>query len=235
MTSRAVASADIAANVVRIRERIAGAAQQAGRRPEEIRLVAAAKTVDPARVQAAIAAGIADIGENYVQEAAAKQTQVGRGARWHMIGHLQSNKAAQAVKIFDIIQTLDSPRLAAAVGRHAETAGKVIEVLLQVNTSGEEAKSGIAPEKLEEFVETVVCIHGIRVQGLMTIGRLYGRPEEARPEFRLLASLARKLEGLPGVRMRWLSMGMSHDFEVAIEEGANLVRIGTGIFGPRPG
>lgn len=209
------------------------AAQRIGRRPDEIRLVAASKQVEAARIKEAIAAGITDIGENYVQEAAGKHGQVTEEVRWHLIGHLQRNKAAQAVRIFDIIQTVDSLRLAEAVARQARAEGRTLVVLLQVNTSGEATKSGIAPEEAEGLYEAAAGIPGIRVQGLMTIGSLQPDPEQGRPEFRLLAQLAARLQERLGAEMRWLSMGMSHDFEVAIEEGANLVRVGTGIFGPR--
>jgi pyridoxal phosphate enzyme (YggS family) len=233
--SKGAKTVDIAGNLARVRERIARAAQRAARPPEEIKLVAVSKVVEAERVQEAIAAGVSDIGENYVQEAAAKRAEVGEGARWHLVGHLQQNKAGKAVTIFDMIQTVDSPRLAKAIGRHAEAAGRTMAVLLQVNTSGEESKFGAAPEQLEGLLEAVQGVSGLRAEGLMTIGRWDPDPERARPEFRLLAELARRLEDRTGVAMRWLSMGMSHDFEVAIEEGASLVRIGTGIFGPRPG
>lgn len=224
---------DIAANVARISDRMARAAERRGRALGDIRLVAVSKVVEPERVREAIAAGVTDVGENYVQEAAAKRPQVGVGARWHMIGHLQRNKAAQAVQIFDMIQTVDSQRLAEAIGKRAEAAGRAMPVLLQVNTSGEESKSGAAPEEVERLLESVREVSGVRVEGLMTIGRWDPDPERARPEFRLLAELARRLEERCGAELRWLSMGMSHDFEIAIEEGANLIRVGTGVFGPR--
>jgi len=225
---------DIAANVARISDRMARAAERRGRALGDIRLVAVSKVVEPERVREAIAAGVTDVGENYVQEAAAKRPQVGVGARWHMIGHLQRNKAAQAVQIFDMIQTVDSQRLAEAIGKRAEAAGRAMPVLLQVNTSGEESKSGAAPEEVERLLESVREVGGVRVEGLMTIGRWDPDPERARPEFRLLAELAQRLEERSGAELRWLSMGMSHDFEIAIEEGANLIRVGTGVFGPRP-
>jgi pyridoxal phosphate enzyme (YggS family) len=225
---------DIAANVARVRERIARAAERAGRRPEDIRLVGVSKLVEAERVRRAIAAGLTDVGENYVQEAAAKRPEVGDGARWHMVGHLQRNKAGQAVEIFDMVHTVDSPRLARALGRRAEAAGRTVEVLLQVNTSGEESKFGVPPESLDALADAAAAIPGIRVTGLMTIGRWDIDPERARPEFRLLARLAERLREHGGLGMHWLSMGMSHDFDVAIEEGANLVRVGTAIFGPRP-
>jgi pyridoxal phosphate enzyme (YggS family) len=150
-----------------------------------------------------------------------------------MIGHLQRNKAKQAVQIFDMIQTVDSERLARAIGQHAQALGRAMPVLLQVNTSGEESKSGVKPEEAAELMPAVAEIGGIRVEGLMTIGRWDPDPELARSEFRLLAELARKLEEEGDLEMRWLSMGMSHDFETAIEEGANLIRVGTGVFGLR--
>ncbi len=232
--SNADRKGDIAVNVARIRERIVRAAQRVGRAADEVTLVAAAKTVDADRIREALAAGVTEIGENYVQEAAAKRPRVGPGASWHLIGHLQRNKAKQAVAIFDMIETVDSAPLAAAIGQHAQAAGRVMPLLLQVNTSGEESKHGIPPEQAEALLAAVAAVPGVRVEGLMTIGRWDPDPERSRLEFRLLAALARKLEAAVGVQMKWLSMGMSHDFEVAIEEGANLIRVGTGIFGPRP-
>ncbi len=195
--------------------------------------MAVSKVVEPARIRAAIAAGVTDLGENYVQEAAAKRPEVAGAVRWHMIGHLQRNKAKQAVQIFDMIQTVDSGRLAWEIGRHAQALGRAMPVLLQVNTSGEDSKSGVEPEQAAELLHAVSEVSGIRVEGLMTIGRWDPDPERARPEFRLLAELARRLEEESGLEMKWLSMGMSHDFETAIEEGANLIRVGTGVFGPR--
>ncbi len=232
--SKSVEPIDIAGNVARVRDGIARAADRAGRRPEEIKLVAVSKLVGAERVREALAAGVTEIGENYVQEAAAKRSEVGEGARWHLVGHLQRNKAGSAAAIFDMIQTVDRVRIAEAIGRRTEADGRTMEVLLQVNTSGEESKFGVRPEEVEGLLEAVNAVRGVRVEGLMTIGAWDPDPERARPEFRLLADLARRLEDRTGVEIKWLSMGMSHDFEAAIEEGANLVRIGTGIFGPRP-
>jgi len=231
--SSAERDVDVAANVARIRERIAAAAARSGRAASDVLLVAVSKQMNAARVREAISAGVTDIGENYVQEAAQKRAEVGEGVRWHLVGHLQRNKAAHAVETFDIIQTVDSLRIAQAIGRRAQAAGRTIDVLLQVNTSGEESKFGVAPEALPRLLDEVLGVPGVRVRGLMTIGRWDPDPEAARPEFRLLADLARRLRERTGAQLEWLSMGMSHDFEVAIEEGANLVRIGTGIFGPR--
>jgi pyridoxal phosphate enzyme (YggS family) len=231
--SKAENRVDIAAHVARLRSRIAAAAGRRGRSPDEIRLVAAAKTVAAERVEEAIGVGIEDIGENYVQEAAEKRLRVTGSARWHMIGHLQRNKVRQAVEVFDIIQTVDSRRLAEAIGQHAAAAGRTLPVLLQVNTSGEVSKFGVEPEGAEDLLLFARGIEGLRVEGLMTVGRWDPDPERARPEFRLLAELGTRLESRCGVEMKWLSMGMSHDFEIAIEEGANLIRVGTGVFGPR--
>jgi pyridoxal phosphate enzyme (YggS family) len=224
---------NVGANVAQIRERIARAAERSGRTAGEIRLVAVSKLVEADRVRQAIAAGVTDLGENYLQETVTKREQVPEQVHWHLIGPLQSNKAAKAASIFDMVQTIDRPRLALALGRQALAVGRTMEVLLQVNTSGESSKSGVAPEAVESLLEAVLKTPGVQVRGLMAIGRWDPNPEQTRPEFRLLARMARELEPRFGVEMQWLSMGMSHDFEIAIEEGANLVRVGTGIFGPR--
>ena len=231
----AAQAADIAANVARVRERIVRAAERAGRANEVIHLIAVSKRFGAEAVRAAIAAGVSDIGENYVQEAAAKREQVAETARWHLVGHLQRNKAGKAAEIFDVVQTVDSIRIAHALGRAAQKKGGTIEALLQVNTSGEETKSGVVPDDAERLLTELAQVEGIRVRGLMTIGRWDPDPEKARPEFCLLARLAERLASATGAELRWLSMGMSHDLEVAIEEGANLVRVGTAIFGVRPG
>ncbi len=216
MMSEGGPAVDVAGNVARIRERIAQAAQRSGRQPDEIRLVAVAKKIEAARVCEAIAAGVAEIGENYVQEAASKKLEVAASARWHLVGHLQRNKAAQAAAIFDMIQTVDSLRLAEAISRQGQALGRSVEVLLQINTSGEESKFGVPPEAAESLLQAVAPLPALRIQGLMTIGRWDPDPERARPEFRSLAALASKLQARTGLEMRWLSMGMSHDFEVAI-------------------
>jgi pyridoxal phosphate enzyme (YggS family) len=223
-------------NLIRVRATIAAAAEKSGRRPEDIRLVAVTKTVPPEKINQAVAAGVTDLGENYLQEALAKQPLVTGPVNWHFIGHLQRNKAEKALQSFSLIQSVDSLRLAQELDRRAKQLGREVEILLQVNTSGEESKSGVAPEQAEELVETIAGLGSLKLQGLMTIGRLEPDPEAARGEFRSLAELFRRLgeRDLPRVTMRWLSMGMSHDFEAAILEGANLVRIGRGIFGPRP-
>ena len=228
---------DIAGNVAKVLDRVAAAAERAGRRAEEIRVVAVAKGVEAQRIRQAIAAGMTDLGENYVQEAARKIDEIGRTARWHFVGHLQTNKAKAAVELFDLIQTVDSARLARALDRRRRELGRRLPVLVQVNTSGEASKSGVEPEALPGFLEEVAGLECLCVRGLMTIGRFTAEPEEARGEFRQLAALFGQVRelGLPSVTMQWLSMGMSGDFETAIEEGANMVRVGTAIFGPRAG
>jgi len=228
---------DIAANIARVRERIGGAAARAGRCAEDIILVAAGKTVDPDHILLAAQAGIADFGENYVQEAQPKIARIGQGVRWHLIGHLQTNKAKQAVALFDVVQTVDSERLAVELDRRACAAerGRRLAVLLEVNTSGEQTKFGAAPDQALRLAEAISALSALELRGLMTMGRLGASPEEARPYYALLRRLFDELrERLPGAGISWLSMGMSGDFEVAIEEGSNMVRVGTAIFGARP-
>jgi PLP dependent protein len=222
-------------NLIKVRAQIAAAAEKSGRKPETIRLVAVTKTVPPEKINQAIAAGVTDLGENYLQEALAKQPEVTGPVNWHFIGHLQRNKAEKALQSFSLIQSVDSLKLAEELNRRAKPLGRTVEILLQVNTSGEVTKSGVAPEQVEELAEAVSRLESLKLRGLMTIGRLEPDPETAREEFRKLAAIYRQLENraLPKVSLQWLSMGMSHDFEMAIEEGANLVRIGRGIFGPR--
>ncbi|MFN8643505.1 MAG: YggS family pyridoxal phosphate-dependent enzyme [Candidatus Binatia bacterium] len=202
---------DVAANLAAVRDRIARAAERAGRDPASVRLVAAAKTKPAEMVRAAIAAGLTDVGENYVQEAAAKRAAVGDRARWHLIGHLQRNKAARAVEIFDCIQTLDSAALGAALSRHAVTGGRTLSVLIEVRLGGETSKSGVEPDALPGLL-AALRLPGLAVEGLMTVPPP-GDPESARPHFRALREWRDRLG------LRELSMGMTDDFEVAIEEG----------------
>jgi len=217
---------DVAANLAAVRARIARAAERARRDPAGVRLIAVSKTMPAALVRAAIDAGATDVGENYVQEASAKRATVGDGAHWHLIGHLQRNKAARAVETFDCIQTIDSPALAAAVARHAAAAGRTMRVLLEVKLGGEASKSGVPPADLPALLDAA-RVSALVVDGLMTVPPP-GEPEAARPHFRALRELAAR-HGL-----RELSMGMTDDFEVAIEEGATMIRIGRAIFGARP-
>jgi pyridoxal phosphate enzyme (YggS family) len=233
---------DLRANGERVRERIAAAAARAGRNPGEIRLMAVTKTVSPERVAEALAAGLDLFGENRVQEAAEKIPAVAAaapvpGARpvWHLIGHLQSNKAAAAARLFDAVQTVDREELARRLDAAAAAAGRTLEVLVQVKTSDEQSKSGVAPAELRPLVEAIAARPSLRLTGLMTIPAPVDDPEDARPAFARLRELAREAAGwaLPGVTMTELSMGMSQDYEAAILEGATLVRIGRALFGER--
>ncbi len=220
----------ISDNLKRVRERISAAAERVGRSAEDIRLVAVTKTVGVERIEEAIAAGVTDIGENYVQDALAKFESIGLRARWHMIGHLQTNKVRYAVGIFDLIQTVDSMKLAKEIGKRSLAIGKTSDVLIEVNISGEESKFGVAPEQALDFAGEVLGIEGVRLQGLMGIAPFVDNQAIIRRSF---AKLKKLWDELPASNRIWLSMGMTSDFEIAIEEGSNMVRIGTAIFGPR--
>jgi len=225
----------IADNLASIQERISKAALRAGRNPAEIRLVAVSKTVSAENIQQAIAAGVTILGENYVQEARNKIARVGSQVAWHFIGHLQSNKARNAVDLFSMIHSVDRLSLAEALDEEANRQGKILPVLIQVNISGEESKSGIDPQETLQLLQRIAGLQHLSIQGLMTMPPWFEDPEDARPYFIALRKLREELsrEKIPGVALQELSMGMSGDFEVAINEGATLVRIGTAIFGPR--
>jgi PLP dependent protein len=217
---------EIARNIAALEARIAAACARAGRPRSEVHLVAVCKTFPGSDVDLAIAAGMTDMGENKVQEARAKRPDVTGAARWHLIGHLQSNKAKDAVRLFDVIQTVDSFELAEKIGRAAALAGKTQQVLIQVNIGREAQKNGVDTGEAGELARRVSAIPSIRVSGLMAIPPL-GEAEEMRPYFRELRSLRDDLGGGE------LSMGMTDDFEVAIEEGATIIRVGRAIFGTR--
>jgi pyridoxal phosphate enzyme (YggS family) len=219
---------DIAANLERVRERIARAAERAGRRSDDVLLIGVSKVVEVERIRAALAAGIGALGENRVQEAKAKVAELGRPVPWHLIGHLQTNKVKDALPLFDLIQSLDRLELAHELERRAAALGRVVEALLQVNVASEASKGGFAPDAVGAALDTIGALSHVRIRGLMVIPPEAEHPEDARPWFRRLRELADK----HGLRER--SMGMSGDFEVAIEEGATMVRVGTAIFGPRP-
>ena len=226
----------IAARIEHVKARIRRAAEACGRDPASVRLVAVAKTFPAEEVRRAAAAGATEVGENYIQEAREKfEALAGLGLTWHFIGHLQSNKARQAVRMFDLIHTVDSARLASEIDRAAAKMGKRQEVLVQVNVAGETTKSGVAPEAAPALVRELAGMEAIRVRGLMTMPPFFDDPERARPFFAELRRIAERIQalGLPGVAMEELSMGMTGDFEAAIAEGATLVRVGTAIFGGR--
>lgn len=218
----------------RVLARVAEAAVRSGRRPEEVRLVAVGKTQAPEAIAEAFAAGLAVFGENYVQEAETKIRAV-PGAEWHLIGKLQRNKVKKAVSLFSWIQTVDSPALLSEISRRAVEAGKVVPVLLEVNLAAEESKAGMGPEELPALIGAAPGFPGASVRGLMAIPPWTEDPEESRPYFKRLRELFGECAARGDAGPGWteLSMGMSNDFEAAIEEGATMVRVGTAIFGSR--
>ena len=204
--------------------------------PDEVELVAAAKTRTPEEILSAVNAGVKIIGENYVQEAQRAFELVGRKVRWHFIGHLQRNKAKKAVEIFDMIETLDTLDLAREIDKRSARLKRIMPVLVEINSGKEPQKFGVMPDEAEDFIREAAKFKYISIQGLMTMGPAYGDPEEARPFFVETKNLYQRIKSscIPDVEMRYLSMGMTNSYRVAIEEGANMVRIGTKIFGPRP-
>jgi pyridoxal phosphate enzyme (YggS family) len=203
--------------------------------PAGVELVAAAKTRTAAEILEAIDAGVRIVGENYVQEAAEALPAVGRRARWHFIGHLQSNKAKRAVEIFDLVETVDSLDLGRELDKRAAAAGKTVEILVEINSGREPQKSGVMPDDAEALVRSLAALPRLRVVGLMTMGPYEGNPEDSRPYFKETRRVYEALmaAAVPGAEMRRLSMGMSHSWREAVEEGATLVRLGTALFGPR--
>lgn len=218
---------DIRAGLMRVRERIAAAAERAGRRPDDVLLIAVSKTVEIERIREAIEAGASALGENRVQEAKAKVAALGRPVPWHLIGHLQTNKVKDALAIFDVIHSIDRLEVARECERRAAGAGRPVDVLLEVNVAHEPQKSGFTSEAVAAALDAIADMAHLKVRGLMAIPPVVERPEDSRPAFRALRALAER-HGLGE-----LSMGMSGDFEVAVEEGATMVRVGTAIFGPR--
>jgi len=203
--------------------------------PPGVELVAAAKTRIPEEILEAAEAGIQIVGENYVQEALAAFKLVGRRVRWHFIGHLQRNKVKKAVDIFDMIETVDSVSIAREIDKRCFPKGKIMPVLIEINSGREPQKYGVLPEETEDFIQEISKMEHIQIQGLMTMGPFAGDPEDARPYFVETRKLFDRIRqaGIPSVEMRYLSMGMTNSYPVAIQEGANLIRIGTKIFGPR--
>ena len=221
-------------NLALVRREIDRAARQAGRDPSQVTLVAVSKTKPAQAVAEALAAGQTVFGENYVQEAVDKIPAVGPGPEWHFIGHLQSNKAKVAAGLFDWVQTLDRLKLIRALDRHAGEAGRVIQVLIQVNVGGEAQKAGCTPAEAPALAELAAAAPNLKLRGLMTMPPFFDQPERVRPLFAELRRLAETLgRDLPAGSMDHLSMGMSGDFVAAIAEGATLVRVGTAIFGSR--
>ena len=211
------------------------AAARVGRDPNSVKLLAAAKSQSVEAISAAIAGGVALIGENYVQEAQEKKARLSELAEWHMIGHLQRNKAKLAVQLFDLIESLDGIALARELDKEGRSRGKKVRVFVEVNVAGEESKSGIAKSAVTSLMEEVAGLSHLSIEGLMTVPPFRENLEDVRPYFRELRELKDQLNavGLPNVELKELSMGMTHDYTVAIEEGATIVRVGTALFGPR--
>ena len=203
--------------------------------PAGVQLVAAAKTRTVAEILEAIQAGLTIIGHNYVQEAERSFEAIGSEAKWHMIGHLQSNKAKKAVRIFDMIETVDSLKLAKAIDKACRNINKSMPVLIEINSGEESQKAGVIPADAVSLIKKISELENVRVMGLMTMGPFSGDPEHARPYFQKTRQLFKDIEqaNFPGIKMKYLSMGMSNSYRVALDEGANLVRIGTRIFGER--
>jgi pyridoxal phosphate enzyme (YggS family) len=222
----------IRGNLLRVTERIEKAARRVGRDPKEVNLVAVSKTVESARIKEAIEAGVSILGENYVQEAQKKIEEIGRPVAWHFIGHLQTNKAKYAIRLFEMIHSLDSLPLAEELNRRAEQGGQVAKVMIEVNISGEATKFGTDEEKVFSIARGILNLNHLSLEGLMTMPPYFDSPEMSRPYYIKLRELKEKMirEGIP---LKELSMGMSNDFEIAIEEGATYVRVGTAIFGAR--
>jgi pyridoxal phosphate enzyme (YggS family) len=227
----------IADRVAAVRQRIARAAERAARTPGEVTLVAVSKTHPASAVREAFAAGVRVFGENRVQEAepkiAATLELEASGLRWHLVGHLQSNKARRALGLFEVVQSVDSVELAQRLSRHAAETGRVARVLVQVDLAGEDAKFGLEEDRLMEALEAVREERSLRVEGLMVMPPYFEDPERVRPYFRRLRALAEKARASGLLARCELSMGMSHDLEAAVEEGATIVRVGTAIFGER--
>jgi pyridoxal phosphate enzyme (YggS family) len=225
----------IAENLKTVRDRIASAAKRAGRDPLSIKLVVVTKTIGVDRIREAVATSATILGENRVQEAREKIEELGRIAQWHLIGALQANKAKYAVKLFDLIHSVDSLALAKEIDKQAAKISKIQDILIEVNIAGERSKSGAALDNATAVVREAATLKNISIKGLMTMPPYSDSPEDSRPYFKKLRDLAGEIakENTPGVSMKELSMGMSGDFEVAVEEGATMVRVGTAIFGER--
>jgi pyridoxal phosphate enzyme, YggS family len=225
----------ISSNINAIKQRIAAAAKRAGRDPLSIKLMAVTKTVPPERILKALEAGLTMLGENYVQEAKDKIAAIGDHAQWHMIGHLQTNKAKYAVKLFDCVHSVDRLELAQELDKRAGQINRKLNVLIEVNVSGEESKSGIEKTQVLELVRQVAPSPNLAVRGLMTMAPYSDNPENSRPYFKALRNLRDVINraDIASISMEELSMGMTDDFEVAIEEGATIIRVGRAIFGKR--
>ncbi len=217
-------------NYKAVRDRIKEAANRSGRDPREVKIIAVSKNVSPESILAAKKLGLNDFGENRLQEALPKITALPADIKWHFVGHLQTNKVRDVLDRFSMVHSLDRMSLAQALEKESRKKDTVMPVLVQINASGEASKYGLAPEELEDFLEEVKDFSGIKVRGLMTMAPLVDNPEETRPVFARLRNLKEQIN-IPSLKLDYLSMGMTNDYQIAVEEGANLVRIGTAIFG----
>lgn len=223
----------VSENLKRVKERIAAACESVGRDPAEVKIVAVTKTHPPEVIREAVKAGINIIGENRVQEAEEKYNEIEARVEWHMVGHLQRNKVRKALSIFSMIESLDSLRLALEIKKESAKRGQITPCLIEVNTSGEETKFGVAPRELAELVTEVLKLEHIKLVGLMTLGPLTEEEDRIRRSFVQLRELRDRVENIFGCYLPHLSMGMSEDFEIAVQEGATMVRLGRVLFGPR--
>jgi PLP dependent protein len=227
----------VAENAEIIKNRIREVSLRCGRNPEDVLLLGVSKTFGIDKIREAVSAGIFDIGENYTQELDAKHKEFGdERVRWHFIGHLQSNKVKYIADYIHLIHSVDNDRVAEEIQKRAERSSRTVEVLIEVHSTDESTKFGVLPGQTLELVKRISIFDRVRIRGLMTMGPFSDDPDDSRPSFQMLASLAKRIgqEGIDNVTMQHLSMGMSHDFDVAIEEGATIVRIGTMLFGERP-
>jgi pyridoxal phosphate enzyme (YggS family) len=226
---------DIAVNINKVRQRLIAATARCNRSPDSVRLLAVTKTVSSFAIEQAMEAGITAFGENYVQEAKEKIAVIGKRVEWHMIGYLQTNKAKYAVNLFDYIHSVDRMELAKEINKRADLINRKINILVEINISGEKTKSGIQAAHAVRLIKDISILENISVKGLMTMAPYSSNPENSRPYFSELRNLQKKIikEGIKNIQMDELSMGMTDDFEIAIEEGATIVRIGRAIFGER--
>jgi PLP dependent protein len=227
----------VAENAEIIKNRIREVSLRCGRNPEDVLLLGVSKTFGIEKIREAVSAGIVDIGENYTQELDAKHKDLSdERVRWHFIGHLQSNKVKFIADYIHLIHSVDNDRVAEEIQKRAERSGRTVEVLIEVHSTDEATKFGVLPGQTLDLIKRISLFDRVKVRGLMTMGPFSDDPDDSRPSFQMLAALAKRIgqEGVENVEMKHLSMGMSHDFEVAIEEGATIVRIGTMLFGERP-
>lgn len=222
-------------NLNNVHQRIRNTCQKTGRDVIEIILIAVSKTIPVETIKLAVACGIKHIGENRVQEAQDKFRELNKIATWHLVGHLQTNKVKTALQIFDFIHSIDSYHLAQEISKRALQLGRTIDCLVEVNTSGEATKFGVSPKETVGLIKKIAPLPAVQLKGLMTIGAFLPDPEDVRPCFKLLKNLKEEVQnaGVDNVEMKFLSMGMTNDFEIAIEEGANMIRVGRAIFGER--